>query len=467
MREQGFARTRGAESLLLFTILLLEGFITISVEILTIRQLLPFFGGSVVITSIIIGVFLLFLALGYWRGGCCKENYFKRLQRNFSASFFLIGIGLSYCLIALFFDFVMVFFAVPFLLGLFLYLLFFLAPIVYFLGQTVPLTTHLFNQELKTAQISGRALFFSTLGSFFGALLTSLIFFQYLGVAWALVINCSLLLCLIIFMQLKRGLPYWHVLGYLLALGCIINLNLNFERNFFKKTTNYANYRVVEDADFRRILEINGSSSSLVTNDQDAFPYIEFVRKLLFQQLHLQHKSILVVGAGGFTLTTKGSYENNVTYLDIDKNIKTLAEAHFLHRPIEGHFIAEDARRYLRENPKKYDVIFSDAYSHRMSIPPSLLTVDYFQLLARHLNKNGLMIVNIIANPFFQDNYARTVFNSIHAAFPYCTVVPIQWKKMANMMYVCPKTPQHDEWVYRDDRTTATMDYFKSLEAAR
>lgn len=54
---------------LLYGILILEGFVTISVEILTIRQLIPFYGNSVIITSIIIGIFLLFLAFGYWRGG--------------------------------------------------------------------------------------------------------------------------------------------------------------------------------------------------------------------------------------------------------------------------------------------------------------------------------------------------------------------------------------------------------------
>lgn len=76
---------------LLYAILLLEGFITISIEVLTIRQLLPFFGGSVLITSIIIGFFLLFLALGYWRGGVYQDKFFQQLCRNFSLSMIWIG----------------------------------------------------------------------------------------------------------------------------------------------------------------------------------------------------------------------------------------------------------------------------------------------------------------------------------------------------------------------------------------
>ena len=44
-------------------IIFLEGFVSISVEILAIRQLIPMVGNSVIVTSLIIGIFLLFLAM--------------------------------------------------------------------------------------------------------------------------------------------------------------------------------------------------------------------------------------------------------------------------------------------------------------------------------------------------------------------------------------------------------------------
>lgn len=67
-------------------IILIEGFVSISVEILAIRQLLPVAGGSVIVTSLIIGVFLLFLALGYKQGGKLHINPKKVLQTNFFIS---------------------------------------------------------------------------------------------------------------------------------------------------------------------------------------------------------------------------------------------------------------------------------------------------------------------------------------------------------------------------------------------
>src|SRR5437660_1589839 len=120
---------------ILLIILLVEGFVTISVEILTIRQLIPFYGNSVVITSIIIGFFLLFLSIGYWRGGRQKQDYIERLRFNYLFSLIWIGIGLSYSFIAVFFNLTTPY--LSYLSSLILYLFCILAPIVYWLGQTI------------------------------------------------------------------------------------------------------------------------------------------------------------------------------------------------------------------------------------------------------------------------------------------------------------------------------------------
>lgn len=451
---------------MLFIILLLEGFITISVEILTIRQLLPFFGGSVVITSIIIGMFLLFLALGYWRGGSRQQDFFKQLSHNFALSMLLIGVGLSYTFIDIFYIVCVYKMHVSFLLGLVLYLLLVLAPVVYWLGQTIPLTTNLFNQQQRVGRISGRALFLSTIGSFLGALLTSLFLFQYWGVAWTIVINCGLLFGLVIYIHRESHLSLWHGLGLLLALGFIMILNLTSEHALFKRTNNYANYRVIEPEAFSKLLQINRSNSSLLTSDKKGFPYIEFMRDLLFNKLNLHHKQLLIIGAGGFSLTASGDHHNHVTYVDIDPDIKDIAETHFLNQPINGVFIAQDARSYLQKYSNQFDVIFSDVYAHQATIPPSLLTAEYFQALAQHLNPEGMLIINIIANPSFRDDYARIVFNTIHLVFPYCALVPLNFADpLANIIYICPKVAL-TQAVYRDDLNTSTQDFFNSSRKA-
>ncbi len=448
----------------LLAILLLEGFISISVEIITIRQLTPFFGGSIVITSIIISVFLLFLALGYWRGGMYTRDFYRQLSRNFTLSMLWIGFGLNYALVALFFLLSTQWLSMPFLLSLSAYLLLILAPIVYWLGQTIPLTTNLFHQQHRVSQISGFALFLSTLGSFASALITSLIIFQYWGVAWAVVINAGLLFALVVILHPQGSSRWMRLLPLGVALLVIKLMNVNAEKLLFQKTNNYGNYRVIQDHFQTKQLQINLSPSSQLTKNQEGFAYVEFIRDLLFKQLNYRHKKILVIGAGGFTLTVAGTHQNQVVYVDIDPDIKSLAEKYFLEQPIKGQFIAQDARQYLRQTSTLYDVIISDAYSHQRTIPPALLTVDYFQQLAQHLKPSGLLLINIIRSPLFRDDFSKRADQTIHQVFKFCAVIPLNWTTpVSNVLYICSNDPS-DHAMYTDNLTRATLDFFNATK---
>ena len=450
----------------LLTILLLEGFITISVEILTMRQLMPFYGNSVVITSIIIGFFLLFLALGYWRGGMRRNHYFERLGRNYLLSMIWIGVGLSYSFIKIFSYSTMVTLSLSYLMSLILYLILVLAPIVYWLGQTIPITTNLFNQNQSVSKISGSALFLSTVGSFLGALVTSLLLFQYVGVAWTVVINCILLFVLVLKLKKHGQFGWWTFLLFGLVLLLIKNLNIDAESQQFKLTNNYGNYEVIANDQQSRILKINESASSMITPDQKGFAYIEFIRHILFEKLALKNKQILIIGAGGFSLTANGTHDNQITYVDIDPAIKSIAEQYFLSGPIKGNFVGEDIRLFLNQRQDMFDVIISDTYSNDVSIPPSLLTVEYFELLANHLKPSGLIVINIIANPLFQDDYSRRLNNTILAVFPYCSIIPLGWdRRLNNIIYICPKNKREDSR-YTDNLNSSTFDYFTSRQTA-
>lgn len=446
----------------LFFIILIEGFVTISLEVLAIRQLIPFFGNSVIITSLIIGIFLLFLALGYWRGGKVKADFLNQLSKNFIFCFFLIGFCLSYLVIAVYYYYMMHVFQLPAAVILLVYLLFSIAPIVYLLGQTVPLTTNLFNQQRTVASISGQALFISTLGSFFGAVLTSLILFHFLGVGFTVFFNSLLLLLLIFYIQSMSNSKPLLLVALTLVLAGIYYINVPVEQVLFVKTNTYANYRINEDS-FGKTLEINGSRSSYKHHNKKGFEYIEFIKNILFSSLQMKGKDILVIGAGGFSLSYENDYDNHFTYVDIDGDIKTVAEQHFLQDKIKGHFIAQDARVFLNKNKKRYDVIITDAYTSESSIPASLFTREYFIQLKSALKENGMMIANVIANPYYQDRFSKNVDNTIQSVFSYCSVSPIYWYNgPTNIIYLC-SNQNGKASVYTDDRNTATLDFFSLM----
>ena len=80
----------------IWLIIVLEGYLCVAVEILVLRQLLPFTGSSVVITSLVSGVFLLCLAAGYYAGHLARhDRLLQRLQRNFTGALVFFGVGLS------------------------------------------------------------------------------------------------------------------------------------------------------------------------------------------------------------------------------------------------------------------------------------------------------------------------------------------------------------------------------------
>ena len=446
-----------------------EGFVSISIEIITIRQLIPVAGTSVIVTSLIIGVFLLFLAFGYWRGGLHQQNFTDILQKNFLLGALFIGLGLSYPFIVYFFS--LFSYSNHLLVTLTIYLLVIIAPIVFLIGQTVPLSMNLIDPKEKTAKIGGKVLFLSTLGSFLGAPFTSLVFMEFLGLAWCIVINCLILTTLALLFCKKRPDQMLYIILILTAGYVIFYLNVIFEHNHFVATTSYANYKIHDNEtpapnlDKGKILESNHSSASFINAKNKTFPYIELIKHILFTDLQLQHKNILVLGAGGFTLSAEKTNNNKFTYVDIDPKIKTIVEKHFLPK-IKGDFIAQDARLFLTQHKKEYDVIVSDVYSNIMSIPPALLTKEYFQSIKTALKQDGFAIFNIIAHPFLNDNYSKRIDTTMRNVFGNCVTMPLKYtNRLSNIIYICKDSANaHDDTIYTDNSNNSTLDAINNLK---
>lgn len=450
--------------LLLFLVILIEGFVSVAVEILVIRQLMPMVGTSVIVTSFIIGIFLLFLAIGYWRGGEHCHNFYGILKRNFLLAAILVGVGLSSIFIANFFA-AFAWLTFSLLVVLVLYLLLIIAPLVYFLGQTIPITMNLVKSDRLVGNIGGKVLFLSTVGSFFGAILTTVLLMEFLGVAWTVMINFGLILLLTWFLSKETALNFVNVVISVAVILLVYQLNIGYEKNVLIATNSYADYKVIKNIEIEQkvgdVLQINNSFSSFIDVNRQGFPYIEELKRILFEDLKFRNKEILVLGAGGFSLSAAGTHGNHFTYVDIDPKIKTIVEKHF-QSPIKGDFVAADARTYLNQINQRYDVIISDCYSNIETIPAQLLTVEHLRNIKRALSEHGIAIFNIIARPFLADNYSKRVDNTIRLVFKNCAVIPLYYNSHpSNILYVCSQAAnENDRSVYTDDKNTISSDYF-------
>jgi len=442
-------------------IIFVEGFVSIAVEILAIRQLLPVAGSSVIVTSLIIGIFLLFLAIGYQQGGRVQQNRQTKLHLNFLVSAAGMGIGLSYLFVIYFFYAIQHWASDHIIYPLVLYLLLIISPLAYLLGQTVPITMGLARKDQSIASISGTILGLNTLGSFLGAIITSLVFMQYLGVAWAIVINTALLMGLILLSSSNRFSFFkYSILGFLIVYGTYV-INVKSEHQLFILTNSYANYQILQPNPYQKIFSINHSASSIINNNHQGAPYIELIKKILFQDLQLRHADILVLGAGGFTLTAENAYDNQVTYVDIDKAIKKAAIPRFVPH-FSDQLAIQDARQFIQKSKKQYQVIIIDVYSNKFAIPAYLLTQEFFFSVKQKLTDSGTAIFNFIINPLLQDRYSKRIDNTVRAVFNDCMGVPLAYQDQAtNVIYICHQSGLTDTMIYTDNLNRSTTDSFE------
>ena len=448
-------------------ILFLEGLASSGVQMLMIRQVTGYVGSSVLVTSIIISVFLAALALGYFYGGKVQAGeYRKTLIRNLSFSIGLLGVGLSYPALNFAFQLLdLLTSGYPLishpLFHLFSYSLLVLGPLVFFLGQTVPLLLNTSKANTRTSEAAGNLTALSTVGNVVGALLTALVLMVLFGVGLSIWLNClalfaALLLCMD-WRQMRVKAPLL-VSSLLLVISGYLNVFL--ERYIFAATSEYANIAVIEHESGRAML-VNNQMASFIDDQGKAWPYIETIKKLLHQR---EASEILVLGSGGFTLTADASLaQHRVSYVDIDSALKQVAEDQLLQQPVRGEHNVDDARGFLLKSTQQWDVIVIDLFtSSIITVPPHTATTEFFQLVKSRLKPGGTVMMNIIADPMMQDDYSRRIDSTIRSAFTHCvTDLESYGKLLANMLYFCQK-PQRQQQAqvepYSDDLNAVSLD---------
>ena len=131
---------------------------------------------------------------------------------------------------------------------------------------------------------------------------------------------------------------------------------------------------------------------------------------------------ILVLGAGGFTLGLKDE-QNEYTFVDIERTLKDVSEQHFLNKKLSANkkFVVDDASQFLKNTNEQYDFILLDVYSNSYQVPESLITIEFMQRLKARIAHNGIIAMNMIVSPEFDDKYSRVFDNTFHQVFPHNT----------------------------------------------
>ncbi|HRH14593.1 MAG TPA: fused MFS/spermidine synthase, partial [Azonexus sp.] len=414
-------------------------------------------GSSIVVTAPTIAFFLLALALGYAAGARVSGNYTVVVARNFLISALLAGVGLAGITVDWLFAHLQ-----PALIAYFIFIGGILCPLAWLLGQTVPILTNLM-RHARTGEASGMALYWSTLGSFLGSLSLSLLVMQWLGVS-AAVFACTALLVAGTLLLAGRNLKYAIFCASTAAIAAGFNLHHEVTAD-----TAYAEYIVgpapLPGQENPRAFWVNKSTASLIDESEPTnyTRYITHLRHILLDELEFRDRDILVLGAGGFTLSHREPM-NRYTYVDIDPAIREIAEKHFLREPARGEFIADDARRFVASSARRFDAVVVDVYSSHSSIPSHLVTREFWEGTRRVLKPDGALLANLILDGRLETPYARNLLATIDSVFGRCAVdVLHKAKTLANVEVTCFASSRPGKTgIYVDEKNQADLDLSRS-----
>lgn len=399
------------------SIVFVTGACVLVFQVAGIRFLAPFFGSGLTTTSSVIGIMLGALALGYRKGGRLSDQsptfplFFKLIL--FSGISLLLLFSLHLILLPLFA------YQIQKDLGVLLFSLTLFAPPSFFLGTISPFAVGLNvkSGEMGKAGASvGDMFFWSTMGSILGSLATGFVLIPNMGIR-SILISSSLLLILIglvgVYLSDKGiGKNLWVILISSLVIALFLE-RLTSQSGagvVFAKDGVYQRLTVVdreiEGKEVRMLYQdTNASSGTDLTNlDRVVFPYLKYWEEPFLINPNI--KKVLVVGAGAYSLPSLISRKYpdvQIDVVDIEPGLEEIAERYFgyVKTPnIKTHII--DARRFLAQTTDGYyDYIFLDAYADSLSIPPHLVTREFFTLVKEKISIEGLLMANVVGYPNF------------------------------------------------------------------
>ena len=452
---------------LLVLLIFLNGYISLSLELLILRQLDFFVGSSAVITSIIMAIFLGFMSLGYFVGESSRVSD-KQISKILSHSFIIIAL---FSIFSASFAFVTMFFGFMYLCGVtsgafqtFIFSLIFLSIGPFLFGFNTTLLSRLLRAMDKKSV--GNIMAWDTIGSVIGSIATTLILMPFVGVnntvflMTVLAVLCALLT--------RRNWIVCTVGVAMVLFSGYINSN-SYQYNTFGILVNNANSTIsVFDSGANRTLYMNGLPMSVLNyQDNQMADYINYLDTNFIYNMPSDHpRKILVLGAGGFTLGLRDTF-HDYTFIDIEHTLQDISETHFLKQKLTPNkkFIVQDASQFLKNTPDMYDFILLDVYSNSYQVPESFLTYEFMQRLKSRVAQNGVIAVNMIVEPEFSDAYSRVFDNTFRSVFPYNTSRQIigdfnPWLSSdgaSNVIYVYYNI-ENDGRIYTIDKTPVIYD---------
>ena len=401
---------------LLFTVFI-SGMTTLAAELAASRLIGNVFGTSNIVWASIIGLILIYLTFGYFLGGRWADANPSptALYRVLAWGAFTLGLvpylaGPVLRSAATAFEFLQIgilgasFVAV---------LILFSVPIT-LLGTISPFAIRLSVEDTAHAgQISGQIYAISTLGSFIGTFLPTLVTIPAIGTKNTFLVF-SLLLLFVALAGLGKFAGRRNMLR-LMWMPVVIAIVAAFSRGQALKNSTGQVYETESAYNYIQVAEQNGYTILRLNEGQGVHsiynphtlqyngPWDQFLVSPYFNAdcKPSDIKRVAIVGlAAGTTARQMTAVYGDIPIdgFEIDPKIVEVGQKYFDMNMPNLNIIIGDGRLNLEQSPYKYDIIAVDAYRPPY-IPPQMTTQEFFQIAASHLTEQGVLTLNSASVP--------------------------------------------------------------------
>lgn len=391
------------------SLIVLEGFMVLALQIFVSVLVTPYWGNTFVFWSLSLFFTMFALSLGYYFAPLILQ---KTKDNTTSLLVKLLWILFAYLLIifinsdALLIRLISTFSSLITGNAVTLFLFIFIP--VLCLAMVPILVINLQSKEPteNEGETTGKVFSLSSISGITAVILLSFISIPLWGVLTTKIVLLSILF--ILFFLFLRGLDKKRsslVLSGVFAFGLIILV----QPSKFEKTNNHV--RLVEKIDglqgqikvvdypneqARYFLVNNATQSKIHKTGRSLFPYVYSIS--IYSSCKPKGSNVLLAGAGGGSLIYElSNFGFDVDVVDIDPRLEEVIQMHGLVPEKKANFIVSDARRYVNNSQKKYDIIILDLSKGEV-VPTNVYTVESFSNCKRLLKKDGLLFIHFLSS---------------------------------------------------------------------
>ncbi|HQH28119.1 MAG TPA: fused MFS/spermidine synthase, partial [Oligoflexia bacterium] len=352
--------------------------------------------------------------------------------------------------------------------GLIAALCLFAAPSV-FLGAVSPMAVRLSLNDLQhSGSAVGRLYALSTIGSLLGTFGCGFFVFAYLPTTTAILLFSTALFIASLIADPASKLPAKILLGIVIAVlffynhsirrhlqaSGIVDVDTPYQRAFVLTQQDAAaqrTYRLL-------VTDMLGSQSMVYLDAPETLAGHYTAYYELVKYFSPGFKKIAVLGGGAYTVPKyfAANYPDvQIDVVEIDAGFTKVARDYFFLKDRANlRIFHEDARTWLRRTAGGYDAVFIDAFQSSPAVPFHLTTHEAFADVLRILDKDGVVLMNIICavegkeGRFLRAEYA--VMKSLFADVRLYAVtappnIPASGHTVQNLMLAALKNPLADE----------------------